>query len=331
MTTRFTHIAEANHRSHNPLTTAHYHLLGEICGFEEKQRVLDLACGKGEGLVQWALEFNVVGVGVDASAEHIAAAQERAYKLDVGNTTNFVVSEAADYPEDHHAFDYVSFMGSAWLGNTLPARLDKLRMALKPRDGLLLLGETYWRQAPTQAVCDALGVEASTFLTLTDLLQVVTRNNGELVEMVLAEQHHIDRYESQQWMAVSQFLNENADDADAPELQGWINANRQMYLTTGRDYLGWGVFVIRPASAQVRPSQMERQQPGQPIAVDFDSEMIWVSLADGRIIGNPLQWYPRLMAADATSRQQAELRASSIHWFDLGLTLSIQQMLQGRG
>ncbi|MCC7446032.1 MAG: hypothetical protein IT324_01385 [Anaerolineae bacterium] len=29
-----------------------------------------------------------------------------------------------------------------------------------------------------------------------------------------------------------------------------------------------------------------------PVAVEIDSEMVWVTLADGRIIGNPLLWHP---------------------------------------
>jgi len=330
MAARFNHIAEAYHRSHNPLMVTQYHLLGEMCGFEEKQRILDLACGKGEGLVQWSREFGVVGVGVDTSPDHIAAAQQRAYQLDVGNTLNFVVGEPADYPEAHHAFDYVSYMGSTWLGDSLPERLDKLKAALKPRHGLLLLGETYWQQRPTEAACDALGVPPNAFITLPDLLQVVQQQGYELIEMLLPDLQQIDRYEASQWMAVNQFLRENPDDPEAEDLQRWITANRWTYLSVGRDFLGWGVFVLRPTDVSAQPMAPTRQHPNQPVAVNIDDHMIWVSLADGRVIGNPVSWYPTLQQADPTAYEQIELDTSRVHWPALDLTLSVSQMLHGR-
>ena len=331
MTLRFNQIAEANLRNHNPLTAQQLILLGEICGFEEKQRVLDLAVGKGEALVQWSREFGVVGVGVEANEDYVQAAQDRAYRMDVGNTTNFVVGEAADYPEDHHEFDYVSYLGSAWLGDTFAARVSKMRQALNPKDGFLLIGETYWRQLPTVAACDVLGVSQDTFLTLADLDGQARSAHVELVEMVLPNPQQIDRYEAQQWLAVNQFLHENPDDRDAVDLKRWMNANRQLYLEAGRDYLGWGVFVLRPAGTIRSKPQSAHRLPDHPIAVDIDPEMIWVSLHDGRIIGNPLAWYPVLLDLDEATLQAVELRATSIQWPSIGVSISIKQMLRGRG
>ena len=64
--------------------------------------------------------------------------------------------------------------------------------------------------------------------------------------MVLADTDDWDRYEAAQWQAVYDWLPANPDDPDADALRTWIAAARRWYLTYGRRYLGWGVFILRP-------------------------------------------------------------------------------------
>ena len=67
----------------------------------------------------------------------------------------------------------------------------------------------------------------------------------------------------------------------------------------------------------------------RPVSITIGNVMVWVTLADGRVIGNPLRWHPWLAAA--TSEQQAnyELGAFSIDWPDLDEGLDIEGMLRG--
>ena len=44
-----------------------------------------------------------------------------------------------------------------------------------------------------------------------------------------------------------------------------------------------------------------------PVSVRFDEDKMWVGLSDGQVIGGPLAWFPRLMAADAAARLAFEL------------------------
>lgn len=57
--------------------------------------------------------------------------------------------------------------------------------------------------------------------------------------------------------------------------------------------------------------------------------MVFVTLADGRVIGNPLAWYPWL--AEATPEQQAnvEMYILSAYWPDLDDGLDVVEMLKG--
>ncbi|MGM9511174.1 DUF2442 domain-containing protein [Larkinella sp. GY13] len=51
----------------------------------------------------------------------------------------------------------------------------------------------------------------------------------------------------------------------------------------------------------------------------FDKERIFVELSDGRIVGSPLEWFPRLQRATIEQRNQYELVSGGygIHWEQL--------------
>lgn len=66
-----------------------------------------------------------------------------------------------------------------------------------------------------------------------------------------------------------------------------------------------------------------------PIKLEIHEGMLLVTLKDGRLIGTPLAWYPRLANASAEQLQNYELWAFGIHWEELDEDLSIEGMLQG--
>ncbi len=66
-----------------------------------------------------------------------------------------------------------------------------------------------------------------------------------------------------------------------------------------------------------------------PVAVDFDDKLVWVTLADGRVIGNPLSWHPWLENATPEQRANMTLRVYSVDWPDLDEGLDIEGMLRG--
>ena len=55
-------------------------------------------------------------------------------------------------------------------------------------------------------------------------------------------------------------------------------------------------------------------------AVEFTATDLVVTLADGRKIATPLDWYPRLKQASAEQRANFELMPMSIHWPGLDRT-----------
>jgi len=68
----------------------------------------------------------------------------------------------------------------------------------------------------------------------------------------------------------------------------------------------------------------------RPRSVEFTASELVVTLADGRKIATPLEWYPRLKAATAQQRANFELMPMGVHWPDLDEDLGIVGMLRGR-
>lgn len=65
--------------------------------------------------------------------------------------------------------------------------------------------------------------------------------------------------------------------------------------------------------------------------VRFDDATMWVSLSDGRILGVPLAWFPRLLSASPTALLKYELSSTGIHWEALDEDVSVAGLLAGRG
>jgi hypothetical protein len=65
-------------------------------------------------------------------------------------------------------------------------------------------------------------------------------------------------------------------------------------------------------------------------SVEFTPTELVVTLADGRRIATPLEWYPRLARASTAQRENFEIMPMGIHWPDLDEDLGIAGMLKGR-
>ena len=66
-------------------------------------------------------------------------------------------------------------------------------------------------------------------------------------------------------------------------------------------------------------------------SVRFDEDNMWVDLSDGRTLGIPLAWVPKLLRAKSEQLLNFELSPSGIHWDELDEDISVEGLLAGRG
>jgi len=64
--------------------------------------------------------------------------------------------------------------------------------------------------------------------------------------------------------------------------------------------------------------------------VSFDETTMWIALDDGRSLGVPLAWFPRLLAATPEQRSAVEISSMGLHWDELDEDISIEGLIAGR-
>ena len=58
---------------------------------------------------------------------------------------------------------------------------------------------------------------------------------------------------------------------------------------------------------------------------------MWVELSDGRTLGVPLAWFPRLLRATPEQRNACGLSGRGLHWSTLDEDISVAGLLAGYG
>jgi hypothetical protein len=64
-------------------------------------------------------------------------------------------------------------------------------------------------------------------------------------------------------------------------------------------------------------------------AVAFHDDLVEFTLADGRVVGAPIEWFPRLRDADANQLRNWRLIGGGVgvHWAELDEDISVKSML----
>ena len=73
----------------------------------------------------------------------------------------------------------------------------------------------------------------------------------------------------------------------------------------------------------------------EPLAIQvrFDADVMWVGLADGRQLGVPLAYFPRLLRATPAERSRYTVSGggTGLHWDELDEDISVPALLMGVG
>ena len=69
----------------------------------------------------------------------------------------------------------------------------------------------------------------------------------------------------------------------------------------------------------------------RPTHIRFDADQMWVELDDGRTLGVPLAWFPRLLNAQPSDLDAVQISPHGLHWDTLDEDISVAGLLAGRG
>jgi len=242
---KFFDITHKEHRICNPTNDAKFSHLTDLLRLNPGDRVLELATGKGEFIIQMAEKYQVSGVGIDLSPFCIRDAKARLEQRAPQASIEFIEMEGAHYqPPAPHAFDLAACLGASWIFDGHRGTLAALRQMVKP-GGWIVVGEPYWIQEPDPAYLQATDMQRETFGTYYENAHTGESLGLSLVSAITSSRDDWDYYESMQWYAADLYARQNPHDPDIPELMQRVHADKHSYLKWGRDTLGWAIYVFR--------------------------------------------------------------------------------------
>ena len=64
-------------------------------------------------------------------------------------------------------------------------------------------------------------------------------------------------------------------------------------------------------------------------SVRFDEYTLWVDLQDGRTLGVPLAWFPKLFNATPAQRDACRISRYGLHWENIDEDILVDNLLAG--
>ena len=64
-----------------------------------------------------------------------------------------------------------------------------------------------------------------------------------VISVIASSEDDWDRYETLHWRAVEEWLAAYPEDVDAAEIRSRHERHKRTYLSHGREYLGWAIFI----------------------------------------------------------------------------------------
>jgi SAM-dependent methyltransferase len=236
---RYHVVAEAAHEIQNPTSREKVLLLGERLGLGPGSRVLDIASGRGGPALLLGEAFGCRVHGVEIEPAFRAVAVERAAAAGLSDRLSFELGDGADASFEHASYDAALCLGASFVFGSLADTVDALAPAVRP-GGHVAVGEPFWRRLPLPADYED---RDEPWTTLEGTVVVFETSGLPVVSVIASSDDDWDRYETLHWQTAERWLDDNAEDPDAPEVRARHEHWKRNYLRHQRDFLGWAIFV----------------------------------------------------------------------------------------
>jgi len=235
-------IAERYLEIVNPITPEKIVTIGQMAGMRAGKTLIDFGCGFAEPLVLWAENFGISGVGIDIRQKAIERARVKIAQRGLKERLQVVQGKGAEYRFEPGSFDFATCVGATFIWGGYKPALQALKQAIRP-GGKLLVGEVYWLRdsVPPDLAQSQTEIHSEKWLLKT------TWEAGLEVEYVVRASHDDwDTYEAGNWYGLSRWIEENPEHPERQEVIDFLHENQVEYFTYGREYFGWGLYLLAP-------------------------------------------------------------------------------------
>jgi SAM-dependent methyltransferase len=230
----------------NPCSPEKILEVGRMLGLEPGTRVIEFGSGHAEVLSLWAERYGIAGVGVEFRPRAHQRAQAKLRQRGLADRVTVHHGDGAAFPFEEGSFDVACCIGASFIWGGFAATVPALRKAIKPT-GRLAIGEPYWRhghEPPSGAP------EEYTILTEPEILALCRGEGLEMAGIVRGNEEDWDTYSSTAWQGLLAWLEENPGHPEWDRVSAWLHKSQDSYLTRERPYVGWAIYVLRPAPAR---------------------------------------------------------------------------------
>jgi len=246
---KFTTIAHRNHLFCSPMSEEKADLLLSRLEQGNKDRVVDIGCGKGELLIRMAERFGIEGVGIDRSTTFLDIAREQARRAGVAGRISFLEQDAATYTADSTCFAAGLCIGSGAAFGFFADVVKRMSCLIQP-GGLLLIGECYWKQEPAAEYLQFLGVDRGIYSSHEGNIELARQLRLIPLWSTVSSDEEWEAYEELYRRNIEDYVAENPEDPDLPAMIERVAIWNKMYHEYGRNMLGFGFYLLKKPTAQ---------------------------------------------------------------------------------
>jgi SAM-dependent methyltransferase len=228
----------------NPSSADKLLRVGRALRLADGMSVIDFGCGYGEMLALWAEEFGIRGVGVDIRSNACDRARKKMAERGLADRVEIVCANGSQYAFEPGSYDAATCIGATFIWGGFGEAVRAMSAAVR-EGGKLAVGEVHWS---TDQVPTAVAERGPGFLPESRLLEIAQEEGYDVECVVRAALDDWDRYESDNWVGLLRWIEANPDHPERQQVIDHLHKCQEEYFTYGREYFGWAIYVLCPAS-----------------------------------------------------------------------------------
>jgi ubiquinone/menaquinone biosynthesis C-methylase UbiE len=230
-----------------PISEQKVNLLISILNVKSTGKVIDIGCGDGEFLARVQKSSGAECLGLDIDPSCIKRAKHKAQQQNLAEKLCFQLADVQEAQLDKNIFELAICIGSTHaFGQGKVAysnALRQMRELVKP-NGLILVGEGYWKQKPDQEYLDFIGEPVGVYNNHEENIQLAESLGLTPLDATISNQDEWDHFEWCFKMKAQRAVIAEPDNEKAIKKLNGVQKWNKYYRKFGRTTMGFGFYLF---------------------------------------------------------------------------------------